>query len=146
MTRKQVERWILLEQSGELSARQKRKLDRCPEAEDVRAELSIVSEAIQHSDIHPSPWATQQILSRLRADTSVFRPLPIRVWTPVIALAAGLMLVVAIVDFKPDPPSRSASVLIADVELWDSQFESDLVELEDLIVAISGSPLDIIEM
>jgi hypothetical protein len=64
-----------------------------------------------------------------------------------LALAACLTLVVVTLDFTPEPSAVSvAAVAVGDEDEWNVQFEEDLVELENLILAISGDPLDIMEM
>ena len=55
------------------------------------------------------------------------------------------MLVVSTFDFRQTSPVP-VSVTASELDVWDNQFEEDLVELESLILAISGDPLDIMEM
>ena len=146
MKTKQIEKWLLLEQTGELSERKRRKLNACPEAEAKRAELNALCKAVEPSDAEPSSWATTRIHARLQAERrSVL--LPLRVWKPILALAACLTLVVMTLDFRPESSAVSvAAVAVGEVDVWNVQFEEDLVELESLILAISGDPLDITEM
>jgi ferric-dicitrate binding protein FerR (iron transport regulator) len=145
MKTKNIDHLILLEQSGELSAQQKRLLDTCPEAQAKRDEFAALSAAFSPSGAEPSPWATTKITAQLRASRR--RGLiPARVWTPIVAMAACLTLVVSIIDFKPVPYQNSVDVVMAEMDVWDTQFDADLVELENLIQAISGDPLDIMEM
>jgi ferric-dicitrate binding protein FerR (iron transport regulator) len=147
MKAKQLEKWILLEQSGELPPRLQKKLNACPEAQAKRDELAALFSAVQASDAEPSQWAAAKIHSRLQKERRSLL-LPVRVWQPVLALAACLTLAVMTFDFAPEPSPVSIEAVAAAVEgdAWSTRFEEDLVELEGLILAISDTPLDIMEM
>jgi len=139
-----LEKYLLLEQSGELSARKRRLLEACPEAQAKRDELVVLQAATPLVEIEPSPWAATKIAARLRDErqpTLTFS----KVWKPVFLTAACLMLVVSTFDFRQTIP-ESVFVAESELDVWDSQFEEDLVELESLILAISGDSLDIMEM
>ncbi|HKL21001.1 MAG TPA: hypothetical protein VJ904_04300 [Tichowtungia sp.] len=145
MNAKKLEKWILLEQTGELSPRKQKILNACPQAQVKRDELNALFSAVPDENTEPSPWALTRIHARLQNER---RPvlLPARVWTPVLALAACLMLVFTLIDFSPE----SAEVSVASVEAvvqdeWTEEFEDDLAELESLILAMSDTPLDIME-
>ena len=146
MKTKKLEKWLLLEQSGELSLRRQRLLKSCPEAPARREELQAFRAATPVSDVEPEPWATTKIAARLREER---RPVVTfsKVWKPVFLTAACLMLVVSTFNFKQTVPG---AVVITETEtemdVWNSQFEEDLVELESLILAMSGDPFDIMEM
>jgi len=134
-----LEKLILLEQSGELSPRQRRLLKACPEAQVKRDELTALRAATPVSDVEPYPWTATKISERLRPNrTSLFEFS--RLWKPVFLTAACLMLVVSTFDFKQTVPN---SVVITETEMdvWNNQFENDLVELESLILAMSGDPI-----
>ena len=139
-----LEKLILLEQSGELSAQQRRLLDACPEAKAKRDELTVLHAATPLLEVEPSPWTATKIAARLREE-----PRPVlrfsKVWKPVFLTTACLMLVVSTFDFKQTVPD---AVVVTETEMdgWNNQFEDDLVELESLILAISGDPLDVMEM
>jgi len=139
-----LEKWLLLEQTGELSARRRRALDACPEAQDKRVELNALCAAVPVSDAEPSPWAAAKISARLRKNRRSIL-LPSRVWQPILALAACLTLVVSTWNFN-QTASSSVAVTVAEVGVWSDQFEEDLMELESLILAISDDSIDIVEM
>jgi len=145
MKAKTVEKLLLLEQTGELSKRQKVRLDAAPGVQEKRDELNALCAAVSVVTEDPSPWTVSKIDARLRKER---RPilLPTRVWKPILALAACLTLVVSTWDFKPAPSVDSISVVISETEAWTAQFSEDLGELENLILAISDSSLDISEM
>lgn len=146
MNMDKIEKWILLEQSGELSAHRKKILDACPEAPAKRAELNALCAALQKSDAEPAPWTVTKINARLKTERRSIL-LPARVWQPILALAACLTLVVMTYDFKPDTVTEQAAVLTAaETYAWSVEFDADLVELESLIQSISGTSLDITEM
>ena len=146
MNAKKLEKWILLEQTGELSPRKQKILNALPQAAGKRAELNALHAAVPQIKEEPSPWAVARIHARLKKEK---RPLllPVRVWQPILALAACLMIFATTFDFSPDPSAvASASVEVGVADVWNVQFEEDLAELESLILAISGDPLDIMEM
>jgi len=134
-----LEKWLLLEQSGELSARRQRLLNACPEAPVKRDELKALCAAVPAVDADPEPWTATKIAARLREERRPAFSFS-KVWKPVFLTAACLMLVVSTFDFKQTVPN---SVVITETEMdvWNNQFENDLVELESLILAMSGDPI-----
>ena len=144
MNMKKLEKWILLEHSGELSRRRCRKLARCAGAQGKRAELKALCNAVPSLAAEPSPWAVTKIEARLRAERVSVRAAS-RAWKPALALAACLTLVVGTWSFR-QTPSASAVFMTAEVDVWNDQFEEDLAELETLILAMSGDSMDIMEM
>jgi len=145
MKTKKLEKWLLLEQTGELSKRKQRRLNNLPETQAKRDELNALCAAVSVVAEEPSPWTVAKIDARLRKERRSIL-LPARVWTPILALAACLTLVVGTWDFKPVPSVDSVSVVVSETEAWTAQFSEELVELESLILAISDSSLDIREM
>ena len=139
MKTKTLEKYLLLEQSGELSARKRRLLDACPEAQAKRDELKILQVATPLSEVEPSPWTTTKIAARLREERKPVVTFS-NVWKPVFLTAACLTLVVSTFDFKQTVPD---AVVFTETEMdaWNNQFEVDLVELESLILAMSGDPI-----
>ncbi len=145
MKMKTLEKYLLLEQSGELSARQRRQLDACPEAQAKRDELNVLCAATPTAAVEPSPWTTTKIAARLREDQRPAFTFS-KVWKPVFLTAACLMLVVNTFDFKQTPSSSAVVATTVEVNVRYDQLEEDLVELESLILAMSGDSLDIMEM
>lgn len=151
MKTKKLEKWLLLEQSGELLPRQLRRLDRelsgSEKARALRKELSRLKGVIITPDVEPSPWAVAQITARLRGESRPAIPLT-SILKPVLALAACLALMLSIGNFHGDQASSASTVVVAaaGVDVWDDPIEADLSKLENLIVAISGAPVDIMEM
>lgn len=145
MKAKTLEKLLLLEQTGELSKRQKLRLDAMPDVQEKRDELNALCAAVSVVTEEPSPWTVSKVDARLRKQRR-FVLLPARVWKPILALAACLTIVVSTWDFKPAPSVGAVSVVVSETEAWTAQFSEDLVELESLILAISDSSLDISEM
>jgi ferric-dicitrate binding protein FerR (iron transport regulator) len=146
MNAKKIEKWVLLEQSGELPPRKQNILNACPQTQQMREELNALFKAVPAADPEPSPRAATRIHARLRQER---RPvlLSARVWSPVLAAAACLMLLVNIFNFMPgSSPASAATVAVGEADVWNVRFEEDLAELEGLILAISDTPLDIMEM
>lgn len=152
MKTKKLEKWLLLEQSGELSPRQLSRLGRelaaSGQARSVRKELGRLKDSIITPEVEPSPWTVARIAARLREEHRSGLTFS-RALKPVLALAASLMVVSGILNFHgKQTPSTSTAVVVAaaGVDVWNDPLEEDLGRLENLIVAISGDPLDIMEM
>ena len=151
MKTKKLEKWLLLEQSGELSLRQLRQLDRelsvSEDARVLRNELRRLKGVIITPDVEPSPWTVAQITVRLREGNRSAMSLS-SILKPVLALAACLALMLGIGNFHGEQDSSASTVVVASagVDVWDDPIEADLSKLENLIVAISGTPVDIMEM
>jgi ferric-dicitrate binding protein FerR (iron transport regulator) len=151
MKTKKIEKWLLLEQSGELSPRQIRSLSRMlassEEARALRNELGRLKGSIIFPDEEPSPWTVTKIAARLREERRPVFSFS-KVWRPALAVAACSLMVTGILNFHGKQVSSApvAVVAAAGVDVWDDPFEEDLSRLENLIVAISGDPLDIMEM
>lgn len=145
MNTKKLERLLLLEQSGELTPRQRRALARADGAEPARRELAALRAAVQMPEAEPSPWTVAKIDARLREER---RPALVWLRKPALALAACLVLAAGILNFhgKQTSSTSAAVVAAAEADVWSDQFEGNLVELENLITAMSGDPLDIMEM
>ncbi len=67
---------------------------------------------------------------------------------PVLALAACLTVVTGIFNFHGGQTSSAPAAVLTTtgVDVWDDPLEEDLSKLENQIVAISGDPLDSMEM
>jgi hypothetical protein len=147
-----IERWLLLEQSGELSFRQLRQLgrelDNSEKARELRDDLGRLRGAIVMPRIEPSPWYITRITARLRQET---RPSlnSYKVLKPALALTAGWVVMIGILNFhgeQTSSPSTAVLLAAAEVDVWNDPLGEDMGELESLIVAISGDPSDIMEM
>jgi len=150
MKMKKLEKWLLLEASGELSPRQLRRLGReLTASEDVRMlrqEIAQLRGSILSPEIELSPWTVAKIATRLREER---RPVStVRVLKPGFALATCLVLVVGILNFhgKQNSSSLATVVAAAGVDVWNDPLEEDLSRLERQIMAISGDSLDTMEM
>jgi hypothetical protein len=148
MKTKQIEKLLLLEQTGELSSRQRRKLAVCSEVQAKRDELKAFCAAVPAADVEPSPWVATKIAARLRTER---RPVLIfsKHWKTTVALAACLAVITGILNFHGNQKSSTVVVAVAAAsaeDVWNDPLEEDLSRLESLIVAISGDPLDIMEM
>jgi ferric-dicitrate binding protein FerR (iron transport regulator) len=151
MKRKKLEKWLLLEASGELSPRQLRRLGRELAASEaarmLRQELGQLKGSILLSEIEPSSWTVARIAARLREER---RPMltVTQALKPVFALAACLALVAGILNFHGKQTSSSLATVVAaaGVDVWNDPLEEDLSRLESQILAISGDSLDTMEM
>ena len=140
----ELERLLLLEQTGELSAPQRRQLDAelaaSAEARRLRAGLRGLAAAIPEPAFSPAPDAARRIAARLgrpKPAAGLFHP----VWRPALAAAAALALLVGLYAFRTSPaPVQTAAVEIpADVEEyeWTDPLDAEFAELETLLLAIS---------
>lgn len=150
---RKIERWLLLEQSGELSARRRnrlaRELARSQTARRLRDELRLLNESVCEADADVSPRALTRMNARLRDETNagiVFS----NAWKPALAFAACLIMALGLWTFQgKQVPAETADVQTesgSESALWDDPLGEDLSELEDLIVALSDTSFDIMEM
>jgi hypothetical protein len=147
-----IERWLLLEQSGELSFRHLRQLgrelDNSEKARELRDDLGRLKGSIITPKIEPAPWCTKRIDARLSQENRPSLNL-YRVLKPALALAAGLVIVAGILNFHGEQTSSTSTAVLlaaAEVDVWNDPIGEDMGKLENLMVAISGDPLDIMEM
>ncbi|MEI7851585.1 MAG: hypothetical protein WCH86_07105 [Kiritimatiellales bacterium] len=151
MKMKKLEKWLLLEASGELSPRQLRRLGRelavSEDARILRQELGRLRGSILLPAIEPSPWTGSRIAARLREERHPALTVT-RALKPALALAACLALVAGILNFhgKQTSSASAAIVAAAGVDVWSDPLEEDMSRLESQIAAISGDSLDTMEM
>lgn len=153
MNPNELERLLLLEQSGELSAPQRRRLaaelDASAGARQLRAGLRGLAAALPEPSFSPAPDAAPRIAERLRRPepTARIRPPLLR---PVLAAAAALALLAGFFAFRPPAPVQTAAVESpADTEEyeWTDPLDAEFAELETLLLAISSDQaLDITEL
>lgn len=145
MNPKQLEQFLLLEQSGELSPRQRRALDAglaaAHAARRFRDQLRTLAAAVPAPAAGPAPGAAVRIAARLQAPpVSAFRP----AWKPALAAAAALALFIGVRAFRPAPVSipaaeTAAVATAAEEEEWTDPLDADFTELESLLAAISSN-------
>ena len=145
MNPKQLERLLLLEQSGELSPRQRRDLDAelaaSPAARRFRDQLRALAAAAPAPAAGPAPDAVARIAARLQAKPkSVFAFQP--AWKPALAAAAALALFVGVRSFQRPastsaPAETAAIATAAEEEDWTDPLDAEFTELESLLAAMS---------
>jgi ferric-dicitrate binding protein FerR (iron transport regulator) len=150
MKNKKIEQWLLLEQSGELSRRKRKQLSRelssSSDARRLRDELQLLSRSVQIEQAAPSPWMTTRIDAQLRQKHVFSKP-----WKkPVLALAACLVAAIGFLNFQGRQVISESTVaqvaMIDESDIWDDSIGDELSELEDMMLALSDSPFDIMEM
>ena len=153
MNAKQLERLLLLEQSGELSAARRRELDAAlaasPEARQRRCELRDLAAAVRSAAAQPAPGSTARIAARLREpERPAFVFLP--AWKPALAAVAALALLVGVRSYRGNHAAPELVPVVASAAAeeneWSDPFDEELSNLENQILAISDSPYDIIEL
>lgn len=144
MNAKELERLLLLEQSGELSLKQRQRLDAelaaSAEARRLQGQLRGWSAAIPAPAFPPAPDAAQRIAARLRkAPRPAFTWLP--AGKPALAAAAALALLLGVRAYQGRTPAPSDLVAVtAPVEVveWIDPLETEFTELESLLTTISS--------
>ena len=140
-----LEQLLLLEQSGELSAKQRLRLDAelaaSAEARRLRAELRGLAAAVPPPPAGPVA-AAARIDARLRRTpkpAAAFRP----AWKSALAAAAALALLFGVRAFRsPESAVPEDSVLAAaeaaEETVWTDPLDEEFTELESLLLAISS--------
>lgn len=143
MNQKRIERLLLLEPSGELSARQRRQLDKAlaadAEARRQRDELRGLAAALPPGAAQPSAAAVGRIAARLRPPPKpafAFSP----AWKPALAAVAALTLLLGVRAFHPQPgaPAPATVSAAAEEEEWTDPLETEFAELESLIAGLDA--------
>ena len=149
MNPQQLEQLLLLEQSGELSPRQRRALDAelaaSPAARRFRDQLRALAAAVPPPAAAPAPAAAARIAARLTPRSRMV------VWKPLLATAAALALLLGVYTFRPGPASApvetAAVAAAAEEEEWTDPLDAEFTELESLLLAISSDDsLEITEL
>ena len=142
----ELERLLLLEQSGELSAAQRRALDAelaaSPAARRFRDQLRALAGAVPPHAAGPAPDAAARIAARLHAKPKpvfAFQP----AWKPALAAAAALALLLGVRSFQrpaatPAPAETAAVATAAEEEDWSDPLDADFTELESLLAAMTS--------
>lgn len=138
MNPKQLEQLLLLEQSGELSPRQRRALDAelaaAPAARRFRDQLRALAAAVPPSAAPPASDAAARIAARLAPRPQTYA------WKPLLAMAAALALLLGAYVFRPGPaaaPVETAAAAATEEEDWTDPLDAEFTELESLLAAIS---------
>ena len=144
MNTKQLERLLLLEQTGELSPSQRRALDAelaaSPEARRFRDQLRALAAAALVPAASPAPDAAARIAARLQAKRKpafAFQP----AWKPALAAAAALALFVGVRSFQrpaTTPAETAAVATAAEDEDWTDPLDAEFTELESLLAAMAA--------
>ena len=145
----QLEQLLLLEQSGELSPKQRRLLDAelaaSPAARQARAALRGLANALPAPAASPAPDAAARIAARLaQTPKPAFAP----AWKSALAAAAALALLLGVrsyhgAPFTPAPAATTEIAAAAEVE-WTDPLDAEFTELETLLLAISTT--DVLEI
>ena len=140
MNASQLEQLLLLEQSGELTEKQRRalaaELGANPAARQLRAELQRLATALPPGGAAPAPGAAARIAARLAGA----RP-RMAVWRPALAAAAALALLLGVRTYhgRPGPAAAGAAAIVAAAaeEDWTDPLDADFTELESLLAAMA---------
>ena len=136
-----LNRLLLLEQSGELSPQQRRRLDaelaRSDSARQLRQELHTLARVLPPPAIHPAPDAAQLALILGSAAAVVSCP---PAWKPLLAAAAVLALLLGIRAFHATeaPPVLAVTAIAGEEEEWTDPLDADFTELETLLLAVAA--------
>ena len=142
MNRDKLEKWILLEQSGELSARRsailRRLLDENPEARAWRDALIRISETVRATppDREPGQRTVQNILREARQNGPSRPPaFDWARWMPRAAYAAAALALAFLgwSGFRASGPAPDSARPAAALLAWDDGFDTQLSELESVM-------------
>ena len=142
-----AQRYILLEQSGELSERQRRRLETHlsahPEDRAYRNELYAITAAAQHASPEATPdRSLNRILAEARA-TSTGQALPVSgtliFLRPALALAALCALCLVGWVFLHEPGSTAITGHVGpepELVAWDTGLDEQISELNSLFASV----------
>ena len=127
MKPEQLEQWLLLEQSGELTPRQKLRLDAelaaSEAARRLRDQLRTIAGAVSAPAARPAADAAARIAARLRpAARPAFTF--VAAWKPTLAFAGTV--------------ETAAVTTAAEEEEWSDPLDSEFTELESLLASIAS--------
>lgn len=156
MTPRPLDHLLLLEQSGELSDRQRRVLDtelaQSPAARELHRELCGLAAALPEPTAAPSPAAAAAIAARL-AQTLPSAPRFRRPAQTILAAAAALALFAGVQSYRAHRSPAAAATQLARIDTeatadraWTDPLENDFAELESLLLAISENPFDLADL
>ncbi len=157
MNKDEREQEILLELSGELSARRKRRLERIlARSEEGRAfrdetkRLTDLSRAAL-ADEGPAPSVVVRIMDEARKDSHT-KPAPITFLPrPVYAVAATLVLGFSLWLVIQRPPPSGTEVAehepktLVEIPAWDDDIDSQLEALDELLLAMDTDTMTIFD-
>lgn len=152
MNSRRFEKWLLLEQSGELTPGQARKLARLleqsAEARHLRDDLNALRQAVPVLDAELPSWTVAKIAARLRDERgSQASGLP--VLKPLLAFAVCFLMAAGLLNFREASITSEpgfAMTEAAGVDVWNDPVEEELDDLENLLVTLSGYSYDIMEL
>ena len=139
----QLERLLLLEQSGELAPKQRRELEAelagSAEARQQRDDLRRLAAALPAPAAQPVPGTATKIAARLRQPARpAFNLLP--AWKPALAAAAALALILGVRAYRAAPgtaePAPAVAAAAAAEEEWTDPLETEFIALEELLAAL----------
>ena len=153
MDENKLERLLLLEQSGELSPAQRRRLDAelaaSAEARQARGRLRGLAAVLPPPAGEPAPGAARRIAARLGSAPAASPP-GWPAWKPALAAAAALAILLGAFFFRaaPHPAGEPALAAVeAEVEDWTDPLDAEFAELENLLLSIStDDALDVTEL
>ena len=141
MDENEFERLLLLEQSGELSPAQRRRLDAelaaSAEARLARGRLRGLAAALPPPAGEPAAAAARRIAARLRPAPAASAP-GWPAWKPALAAAAALALILGVRAYRAAPGTAepAPAVAAAAEEEWTDPLETEFIALEELLAAL----------
>ena len=138
----QLEQLLLLEQSGELSPKQRRQLDAelaaSATARQLRGQLRGLAAALPTPAAQPAPDAARRIDARLRQAAQPAFAFP-PAWKPALAAAAALALLLGVRTYHAHKSPVASDPIVASIvaeeqeEEWTDPLDAEFTELESLI-------------
>lgn len=152
----ETEKLVLLQQSGEISPADQRRLDAAlaasPDARRFRDSLLSFADAARSLPQQPAPDSAARIAARLSPTLRSASPfsLPRKPFLAAAAAAAlllgALSLRSALRPHSPSPVAASFAESAIPDEEWSDPYDADFAELETLLSSISPDPFDSMEL
>jgi hypothetical protein len=137
MKKETIERWVLLDSTGELDAVRRWLLRRQPEADRIRRDVQDLVRSAGPAETAGPSDAVLLAIEREARRMHAGRPGPDRAsaWRPVLALASVAAIALAAwLAVRPAPEVTAPQAAPADPELaWDNGIDTDLAELKSLV-------------
>ena len=158
MTPQQIEKLLLLEQTGELSPKQRHRLQEAlatsAAARQQREQWQKMAALLPPPAWQPAPApeAAARIAARLQATEAATAPIrrPYALH-PAWAAAAAILILLAISaallrPTAPAPLTATAEIEADEWDAWDDPLEADFAALENLLAEISAEPFELADL
>ena len=157
MTPQQIEKLLLLEQTGELSSKQRQRLQEAlatsAAARQQREQWQKMAALLPPPawQLAPAPEAAARIAARLQATEAATAPIrrPYALHPAWAAAAILILLAISAALLRPTAPApltATAEIEADEWDAWDDPLEADFAALEDLLADIASEPFELADL